>query len=209
MDKFYENLIILKHFYSIIKYRTDYCKKHIDFSTFNHVGKLMNFYIQNGIETDVTKFKEEPYLSEFAEQASDIRLAIHNYLNINIIDIFSFDTEYNSFFNLKIQDTDLKSRIEKVKNSNTNIRKQLNWDELKKIRNTVLAHNLRDKKSNYNFDLESLIILNQIVFNFEEGIRISSVILEIYENIEKEFKIEIIEAEKYLENQINKMKKRN
>lgn len=169
----------------------------------------MNFYIQNGIETDVTKFKEEPYLSEFAEQASDIRLAIHNYLNINIIDIFSFDTEYNSFFNSKIQDTDLKSRIEKVKNSNTNIRKQLNWDELKKIRNTVLAHNLRDKKSNYNFDLESLIILNQIVFNFEEGIRISSVILEIYENIEKEFKIEIIEAEKYLEIQINKMKKRN
>lgn len=209
MDKFYENLIILKHFYSIIKYRTDYCKKHINYSTFNHVGKLMNFYIQNGIETDVTKFKEEPYLSEFAEQASDIRLAIHNYLNINIIDIFSFDTEYNSFFNSKIQDTDLKSRIEKVKNSNTNIRKQLNWDELKKIRNTVLAHNLRDKKSNYNFDLESLIILNQIVFNFEEGIRISSVILVIYENIEKEFKIEIIEAEKYLENQINKMKKRN
>ena len=188
MDKFYESLIILQHFKDKIKSRNEFCKRFSNFDVHNCVGEAMNHFIMNGYVEDVKILSQEPYISLIATQCSDIRITIHNNFCMNIIDMFSFNEEYEKFFSENLTENgNLKQRIIKVKRINKNLRSKIDWDELKSYRNTILAHNLRNKKDNNNLAVQNLIKLHKLIYDFEESIEYCEIIEILYNNIISEF----------------------
>lgn len=205
MDKFYESLIILQHFNDKIKSRNEFCKRFSNFDVHNCIGEAMNHFIMNGYVEDVKILSQEPYISIIATQCSDIRITIHNNFCMNIIDMFSFNEEYEKFFSENsTENENLKERITKVKKINKNSRSKINWDELKLYRNTILAHNLRNKKDDNNLAINNLIKLHKLIYNFDESIKYCEIIEILYNNIISEFSLENakanIEFEKLIHN---------
>ena len=190
MDKISETLVILDHIGRIIKSRADYCKRHIPFDTLEAVGSKMNEYIERGFEPK--DLRTEEIANKISRECADIRIALHNYTRLNIIDMFSFNDEYNKFFNEKhIEDPELQIRILKVKRKNKNIRKKLNWDQLKRFRNVVMAHNLRDKHDSNKLSINILKEINELMMNHQKGVEYADVVINIFENIKLEFENEI------------------
>ncbi len=161
----------------------------------------MNHFLLNGFADNPKVLGEEPFLSLIANQCSDIRITIHNNFKLNIIDMFSFNEEYEKFFNENLtENSSLKNRITKLKAENKKIKNRIDWDELKAIRNTILAHNLRNKKENNQFAIKNLIVLHRLVFDFDRCIEyceiIQTLFLRIKEEFESEYKIAKISFDK-------------
>lgn len=119
--------------------------------------------------------------------------------------MFSFNEEYEKFFSENsTENENLKERITKVKKINKNSRSKINWDELKSYRNTILAHNLRNKKDDNNLAINNLIKLHKLIYNFDESIKYCEIIEILYNNIISEFSLENakanIEFEKLIHN---------
>lgn len=207
MDKLSESLIILEHFNDIIKSRNEFCKRFKNFDTFNCVGEIMNHFLINGYVKNVKILQEEPYLSLISTQCSDIRINIHNNFCFNIIDMFSFNEEYNNFFSENLtKNVSLKNRISRIKTLNKSVINKVNWEQLKKFRNTILAHNLRDKKNSNSLAINNLIELNELVFDFSKCIEYCEIIDTVFLEIKKEFKEEYIIAKTELNILINEKK---
>lgn len=203
MTQLQETLNILLHYDNVISGRTNYCRRHADFISSNCVEKKLKEKIKNGF---VNKpIANDPVFNEISRECADIRIALHSYLCLNIIDIFSFDDEYNKFFvENKFDDSTLKTRINNVKTKNKEIRKKLDWKQLKRFRNQVLAHNLRDEKN--RFSIKTLKEITNLLSNFEVAIAYSEIVLRLFDNIRAEFETEINEAQKALKSVIREKK---
>lgn len=205
MNQIQETLLILNHFANVIRSRTDFCKRNINFSVSNCITEKMLDKIRQGLQPKA--FSNDPLLTEISRECADIKIILHSYICLNIIDMFSFNDEYSKFFNeVKFGDNSIKNRIARVKSINKTIRNSINWKQLGDFRNKVLAHNLRDKNNSHKFSIQQLRDLNKdILSNLENGIMYSEVVLKLFDNIEREFASEIIEAQEALKVEILKL----
>jgi|GWRWMinimDraft_12_1066020.scaffolds.fasta_scaffold00762_8 hypothetical protein len=201
MNELQETLNILLHYDNIISGRTNFCKRNIDFniSDFiqNKLSKIENYnpniYIKN-----------DPILAKISRECADLKITLHSYLCLNIIDIFSFNDEYNKYFvENRFNDENIKLRIRNVKTKNKNIRKKLDWKKLERFRNQILAHNLRDNEN--RLSVKVLKEITQFLSNLKSGIEFSEVILEMFDNIKFEFEKEITESQYALIDVIKKL----
>lgn len=193
MNRISETLLILDHLGKVIQSRTEYCIRYIDFNQFELIGQRMNEFIEKGYNPKECGVGE--IANKISRECADIRVTLHNYSRLNIIDMFSFNDEYNDFFTEgNIENPELKKRIRKVKSKNKEIRKKLDWDQLKRFRNIATAHNMRDKKNSNKLSFEVLKEINGILMNQKETVAYSKVVLEVYDNIKSEFEKEILEA---------------
>ncbi|WP_345990172.1 hypothetical protein AAEU33_21130 [Chryseobacterium sp. Chry.R1] len=87
----------------------------------------------------------EKYGQFIAEEASEKFSLVHENFAKGIVDLYSFK-EYDNFFNSKCtEDEFLREKILKFKKDNKHLINDVDWDEIIDLRNTILAHNLRDK----------------------------------------------------------------
>ncbi|MFR0656970.1 hypothetical protein SB719_20705, partial [Pantoea sp. SIMBA_079] len=71
---------------------------------------------------------------------------VHENFAKGIVDLYSFKQEYDDFFNSKCKENEfLREKILKFKKDNKHLINDLDWNEIIDLRNTILAHNLRDK----------------------------------------------------------------
>ena len=163
----------------------------------NEISKIENYNLNIIIEND-------PILAKISRECVDLKITLHSYLCLNIIDIFSFNDEYNKYFvENKFQDDSIKSRIKSVKTINKNIRKKLDWNKLERFRNQILAHNLRDDQK--RLSVKVLKELTEFLLNLKSGIEFSEVVLEMFDNIRFEFEKEITESQYALIEVIKKL----
>jgi hypothetical protein len=197
MTRLQETLLILHHFDSLISGRTDFCRRNIDFNISDCVTQKLLERVKAGVLP--SELNSESISSVISRECADVKVILHSYISLNIIDMFSFNDEYNDFFNQeRFDDIDLKQRVKKVKDKNKVIRKSFNWDLLSKIRNNVLAHNMRDKKNGKVLSLETLKELYNISSNIKYAIEYSEVTMKLFDNIKEEFEVELTEAQKVL-----------
>ena len=183
-----ETLLILDHFNSLISGRTEYCRRNIDFN-FKDCVHQKSLEAKN---TNATIGKE------IARECADKFIILHSYTCLNIIDMFSFNDEYNKFFSIgNINDVILKNRINNVKAKNKEIKKAIDWKKIGTYRNNVLAHNLRDNKNYNRLSIDVLKDLKkELLLNLNKSIEYSEVVLKLFENINLEFENELINAKK-------------
>ena len=191
MNDIEETLSILLHYDNVISGRTNFCKRNIDFNVKEYVAKRLaerkdynpNIYI-----------KDDPFLANISRECADLKITLHSYLCLNIIDIFSFNDEYNKYFiENRFQDENIKLRIKNVKEKNKVVRKKLDWKKLERFRNQILAHNLRDKEN--RLSVKVLKEISEFLSNLKIGIEFSEVVLEMFDNIKFEFEKEITESQ--------------
>ena len=109
--------------------------------------------------------------------------------------MFSFNDEYLNYFNVaNVEDEAIKMRIFKVLQKNTEIKKRIDWEQLKRFRNNILAHNLRDKKNDNKLSVKTFKELSGLTNNMEFSIKYFEVVLNMFKNIQDEFQFEIVEA---------------
>lgn len=209
MNNLQETLVILNHFEGRINGRTNYCKRNVDFNLADCVKtKLDEFYGEN-LEPNE---KIELTNGSFAREYADKLIIIHSYLCLNIIDIFSFNDEYLKFFTEKItEDQNIASRIRKVREKNKEIRKKINWADLKNYRNIGLAHNLRHKDENkeYRLSIKTMANISDFMKDLKKPIEYSETITLMFENIRNEFADELKEAYELLMSDINDLRNAN
>ena len=199
-------LLVLTHLNETIKSRTNFCKRNVQFSYNECIRQKITEKIDLKIE--ISDSPSDPILAQIARECVDLKLIQHNYNRLNIIDMFSFNDEYCNFFSVeKFNDEITKKRIEKVKEINKTVRKKINWTQLQKFRNNILAHNLRDKKDNYKIALKTFSEIDIYLDKTSLAIEYSEVVLQIYQNIFQEFEVEIELAKENLKRY--KIKKTN
>jgi hypothetical protein len=204
MNKLEETLLILHHFDSLISSRTDFCRRHADFNIKDCVTSKLLDMVKQG--RDSSELKNDEISKVVSRQCADIKITLHSYICLNIIDMFSFNDEYNDFFhNQRFDDITLKERINKVKKINKEIRKGFDWDQLKKIRNTVLAHNLRDNTKSSTLALTNLKELYDILSNLKSSISYCETTMLLFDNIKNEFEDELIQAQRTVMLEIRKL----
>lgn len=197
MTRLQETLLILHHFDSLISGRTDFCRRNIDFNISDCVTQKLLEQVKIGVLP--SELNSESISLVISRECADVKVILHSYISLNIIDMFSFNDEYNDFFNQeRFDEIDLKQRVKKVKDKNKVIRKSFNWDLLSKIRNNVLAHNMRDNKNGKVLSLETLKELYNITSNIKHAIEYSEVTMKLFDNIKEEFEVELTEAQKVL-----------
>jgi len=191
MNELQETLNILLHYDNTISGRTNFCKRNIDFTIENYIAKRLSE--QKDYNPNIY-IKDDPFLASVSRECADLKITLHSYLCLNIIDIFSFNDEYNKYFvENRFQDDNIKLRIKNVKEKNKIVRKKLDWKKLERFRNQILAHNLRDNEKRL-----SIIVLKEIsefLSNLKSGVEFSEVILEMFDNIRFEFEKEITESQ--------------
>lgn len=165
-----ETLTILDFYGKRIKGKNDFLIKHKSFD--------VNTYVANNIKLGLD-------INEISFNCKEIVVQMHSYFSLNIIDLKSFNDEYNSFFNEKVTDNlILKNKISNFRQKNQKLYNQINWQNLNNIRNKVLAHNLRDKNNCNRLSLAQLKITNSM-FN---DLTYFTLICEIFQNFFKEFR---------------------
>lgn len=203
IDQLDSTLLILDHFNSGIKSRTDYLNRNLNFSIPDCIKSKMFDKLKLGIELKPND--EDENLKQISRECTDLRLFLHAYICLNIIDMFSFDDEYNKFFSQNnFKDEVITNRILKVKNINKIVRNRIDWNQLKKFRNNALAHNLRDKNNENNIAISTLKDLGLYLNNIEKSAKYSEIVIEMYKNVWDEFSNEIQNAKNNLKNLTNK-----
>ena len=121
MNKLQESLIILRHFNNLIESRTNFCKRYSNFNVNDCVKEKMLEYLKNG--SSLQDFKDEKIIGNISRECADTRIILHSYICLNIIDMFSFNDEYNKYFTVNICDDDsLKKKMINVKTKNKEIK---------------------------------------------------------------------------------------
>jgi hypothetical protein len=200
MNDLHETLLILNHFHGVIYSRTNYCERNKDFNLSKCVTDKICKKVNEGYKiNEIT----EPFTTEISRDCADQKIIIHSYICLNIIDMFSFNDEYVKFFNAKnFEDENLKKRILTVLEKNSSLKKKIDWEQLKRFRNNVMAHNLRDDKNNKKLSINTFKELSSLLTNLQSSIEYSNVVLEMFKNIKSEFELEISKA-------INELKEMN
>lgn len=126
-------------------------------SLYNHFINYGFSDLQTGIKKDLWRklfnlgidehtLNSEVYKSFINEESSLIFSLLHENFAKGIIDLYSFKQEYDIFFNTKFDDSAINNRILNFKENNRSRINEIDWNEIKDLRNTILAHNLRSKK---------------------------------------------------------------
>ena len=158
--------------------------------------KGKNNFLMSNISFDInTCIKENSLLgkntNEIGILCKDKIVQIHTYFSMNIIDLGSFIDEYDrKFISNVTDDATIAERITNFKTKNKDLKKKVNWNKLKNLRNTVFAHNLRNKRSS-RLSINELFEANSMFNNLNE---FTSMILsfdEFFEKFQNEFKEEI------------------
>lgn len=196
MEKLHETLLILDHFEGVIAGRKNYCKRNIGFNLSDCVSKELNEKMK--VNHDINSISK--ISNEISRKCTDRKIILNSYISLNFIDMFSFNDEYTKFFNTtNFEDENIQKRILNVLKNNSEIKKKIDWEQLRKFRNNVLAHNLRDKQNYYKLSINTLKELSGFLNNLKASIEYCEVISEMFVNIENEFKNELIDAKKELE----------
>lgn len=193
MKKISESLTILNFlgikFESLFKLLTD--NGLTDF----HTGTRRNVYRKlYNLGIDEQTLESEKYKAFIETESSEIFSLIHENISKGIIDLYSFKQEYDGFFNSNNDDKELNAKILKFKEENKSKINEIDWTEIKDLRNTILAHNLRDKKRNYSIahnNIKKFVILS---LDYKKCLLYFTLMSIVYFNLKKEFRIELANA---------------
>lgn len=143
MTKLEETLTILDFFGKRIKAKNDFLLRN------------KSFNIDICIKENLLQRKS---IDESSIDCKDKVVQIHTYFSMNIIDLASFIDEYDKRFDITVtDDKNIVERINNFKVKNKDLKRKVNWNKLKNIRNKVLAHNLRNKNDNLDYPLMSYL----------------------------------------------------
>lgn len=194
MSKVSESLIILNFigikFESLFKLLTD--NGLTDFKTGtqrNVYRKLYNLGIDEKI------LESEKFKSFIESESSEIFSLIHENLSKGIIDLYSFKQEYDVFFNSNnTENKELNAKILKFKEENKSRISEIDWTEIKDLRNTILAHNLRDKKRNNSFAYNNIKKFIKLSLDYRKCLLYFTQMSIVHFNLKKEFSVELNNA---------------
>ncbi len=194
MTKISESLIVLNFiglkFESLFKILTD--NGMTDFDT----GIRQNIYRKlYNLGIDEETLNSEKYKTFIENESSEIFALIHENISKGIIDLYSFKQEYDGFFNCKYEDDELLNfKIRKFKEKNKKIIYELDWIEIKDLRNTILAHNLRDKKKNNSIAQNNIKKFVKLSLDYKKCLLYFTQMCIVYENLKTEFNVELKNA---------------
>lgn len=194
MTKISESLIVLNFiglkFESLYKILTD--NGMTDFNT----GIRRNIYRKlYNLGIDEETLNSEKYKRFIENESSEMFTLIHENISKGIIDLYSFKQEYDGYFNSKFTENEsLKIKILKFKEENKSIIDQLDWSEIKDLRNTILAHNLRDKKINNSFAHSNMTKFVKLSLDYKKCLLYFTLMWKVYLNFKNDFNIELKNA---------------
>ena len=195
MNKLEETLTILDFFGKRIKAKNDFLLRN------------KSFDINNCIKENLLQSKS---INETSIDCKDKVIQIHTYFSMNIIDLASFIDEYdNRFDNTVTDDKNIVERINNFKVKNKDLKRKVNWNKLKNIRNKVLAHNLRNKNDNYRLSINELFEVNSMFNNLNDFTTMILIFDEFFEQFQNEFKKEIKNGYESFKSEYSKIKLEN
>lgn len=161
-----------------------------------HNGINRNIYRKlYNLGVDEETLESEKYKSYIKSESNYIFELIHENISKGIIDLYSFKQEYDGFFNIKNNDDQLiNDKILKFKEENKIRFDEIDWIEVKNIRNTILAHNLRDKKRNNSLAHDNLNKFVNLSLNYKKCLLYFTVMSIVHNNLKKEFRVELKNA---------------
>ena len=171
-------------------------------SLFNHFINYGFSDLQTGIKKDLWRklfnlgidehtLNSEVYKSFINKESSLIFSLLHENFSKGIIDLYSFKQEYDSFFNTKFDDDAINNRILNFKENNRSRINEIDWNEIKDLRNTILAHNLRSKKENYSIANDCINKFVNLSLDFKKGLLYFTLMNMLYNNLKEEFATEL------------------
>ena len=192
MKKISESLTVLNFigikFESLFKLLTD--NGLTDF----HTGIRRNVYRKlYNLGIDEETLESEKYKAFIETESSEIFSLIHENISKGIIDLYSFKQEYDGFFNSN-DDKELNAKILKFKEENKLRINKIDWTEIKDIRNTILAHNLRDKKTNNSIAHNNIKKFVKLSLDYKKCLLYFTQMSIVYFNLKKEFSVELRNA---------------
>ncbi|WP_269241899.1 hypothetical protein [Flavobacterium limnophilum] len=177
MTKLEETLTILDFYGKRIKGKNDFLLKNKSFD----LGACIKENLSLGKSTNETSII-----------CKDKIVQIHTYFSMNIIDLTSFIDEYDNKFDITVTENKIiAKRINNFKVENKNLKKKINWNKLKNIRNTVFAHNLRNKNNNYRLSINELFEANSMFNNLNDFTSMIICFNEFFDQFQNEFQDEI------------------
>lgn len=191
MSKLSESLIILNFiglklesiFNILINYGVT------DFQTGVNRGIYRKLY---NLGIDEKELDSEKYKNFIEKESSELFGLIHENLSKGIIDLYSFKQEYDSFFNIKcIDDVATQNKIQNFKEKNKTLINQIDWDEIKDLRNTILAHNLRDKKNNNQIASYNMTRFVNLSLDYKKCLLYFTQMTKLYDILKTEFAFEM------------------
>ncbi|GGG50508.1 hypothetical protein [Epilithonimonas arachidiradicis] len=198
MAKISESLIILNFigikFESLFKVLTD--NGLTDF----HTGIQRNVYRKlYNLGIDEETLASEKYKSFIKTESSEIFPLIHENISKGIIDLYSFKQEYDGYFNSNDNDDkELNAKILKFKAENKSRLNEIDWTEIKDLRNTILSHNLRDKKRNNAIAHNNMQKFVKLSLDYKKCLLYFTQMSILHHNLKNEFSTELKNAEKEL-----------
>lgn len=171
-------------------------------SLFNHFLNYGFTDIKTGIKRDLWRklfslgidentLNSEKYKSFINEESSLIFSLFHENFSKGIIDLYSFKQEYDNFFQAKFDDDTINNRIVNFRKKNSKTINQIDWSEIKDLRNTVLAHNLRNKKENNSIANANIVKFAKLSLDYNKGLLYFTLMNMLYQDFKEEFAIEL------------------
>lgn len=192
MTKLEETLTILDFFGKRIKAKNDFLLRN------------KSFNIDICIKENLLQRKS---IDESSIDCKDKVVQIHTYFSMNIIDLASFIDEYDKRFDITVtDDKNIVERINNFKVKNKDLKRKVNWNKLKNIRNKVLAHNLRNKNDNYRLSINELFEINSMINNLNDFTNMILSFDEFFEQFQNEFKEEIKNSYESFKSEYSKLK---
>ncbi|WP_449399204.1 hypothetical protein [Chryseobacterium wanjuense] len=192
MTKLSECLIILNFIGLKIEYLNNV---HINYGFTDLLTGIKNDMYRKLYNLGVSEeiLDSEKYRQFIAEEASEKFSLVHENFAKGIVDLYSFKQEYDDFFNSKCTENEfLREKILKFKKDNKHLINDLDWNEIIDLRNTILAHNLRDKnKSLANRNLTKFALLS---LDYKKGLLYFIQMNTVYQNLKKDFGVEFQQA---------------
>ncbi len=192
MTKLQKTLSILEFYNGRIKAKLNFLKQNSEFK----IGECIRFETFKILNLDIdinekVKICKEKCIDKFNH--------LHSYFTTNLIEINSFYDEYHDYFiELSTDDLSEKAKIAELRKLNKELLKKVDFVKIKRMRNNVLAHNLRDKKNNNRLSIDTLKEVNNWFNNLKEFINCCEIINQVFINISLEFKKEIIQAKQVI-----------
>ncbi len=155
----------------------------------NIYRKLFNLGI------DEETLNSEKYKAFIQGESSEKFLLIQESISKGIIDLYSFKQEYDGFFNCSYEENELLNfRIKKFKEENRTRLGEIDWLEIKDLRNTILAHSFRDKKKNNTIAYNNIDKFIKLSLDYKKCLLYFTQMSIVYYNLKNDFSIELRKA---------------
>lgn len=192
MTKLEETLTILDFFGKRIIAKNDFLLRN------------KSFDVNTCIEENIKQCKNT---NEICFECKEKMVQIHTYFSMSIIDLASFIDEYDTKFDITVtDDKNIVERINNFKVNNKDLKRKVNWNKLKNIRNKVLAHNLRNKNDNYRLSINELFEVNSMFNNLNDFTTMMLSFNAFFHQFQNEFDIEIKKGYESFKSEYSKLK---